>query len=259
MEELRYQPIGVFRCPQVQPVDSPRQGSLAPESSGWVELNPEIPVETLRDLEGFDRVWLIYSFNQNTSWNPMVRPPRGADRKRGVFATRSPYRPNGIGMSCVRLLKIEGGKLYCSEHDLLDQTPILDIKPYVVVADSFPEAKQGWLTDLKSFNVLFESLAAEQCQWISQRLGRSLEQIVTQQLSVEPTNKKIKRVKFLDPFYAFHYRTWKLIFQLHDSEVSVLRVESNYSFEDMESSDNPHSDKSLHREFIQRFKKTDSP
>ena len=104
--------------------------------------------QALDDIEGMERLWLIYLFHRNQGWKPKVMPPRG-DKKRGLFATRSPHRPNSIGMSCVRLESREGRKLWVSEYDLLDRTPILDVKPYLPYADSFPDAKTGWLEGLE--------------------------------------------------------------------------------------------------------------
>ena len=119
-----FEPIGFFKCVQSSPTDSPRQGSLAPGSKGVIELSENIGVETLIDLVSFSHIWIIYNFHKNETWKPKVRPPRGADKKRSVFSTRSPYRPNPIGMSCVTLDRVEGRSLFFSEHDLLDGTPI---------------------------------------------------------------------------------------------------------------------------------------
>ena len=144
----------------------PRQAGLV-EAPARVVFEPEYRVaEAVRGLEDFDYVWLIWKFHLNgqqankstsqqdfddsSTWSPTVRPPRlGGNRRMGVFATRSPFRPNAIGLSSVRLLKVEqdshlGPVLYVEGADLVDGTPILDIKPYLPYADSHPDARGGF-------------------------------------------------------------------------------------------------------------------
>ncbi len=253
MEGVIYQSIAMFNCPQSQPVDSPRQGSLAVESFGFLDLDQSLPSEVLQDLKGFDRIWLVYDLHLNKKWKPMVRPPRGADKKRGVFATRSPYRPNSIGLSCVQIERIQGRKIYVSQHDLLDQTPILDIKPYIVEADCFPEAKQGWLEGLKKFKVIFNAQALEKCLWLEEKLTKPLRQIIEQQLSYEPYRTDIKRVKKMENTYFFHYRTWRFSFFLDEELVRVANVESNYKLCELWQTEDPYGDKVLHQKFVKIF------
>ncbi|HKI60273.1 MAG TPA: tRNA (N6-threonylcarbamoyladenosine(37)-N6)-methyltransferase TrmO, partial [Mariprofundaceae bacterium] len=94
-------------------------------------------------------IWVIYWMHLNQGWNPLVIPPRGPKTKRGVLATRAPHRPNSIGLSVVRLLKVEGRELTIAAHDMLDGTPVLDIKPYLPYADALPEATHGWLDEVE--------------------------------------------------------------------------------------------------------------
>lgn len=112
-----------------------------------LELADWLEEKVLQDLNGFDRVWLIFVFHQSEGWKSSVKPPRGGP-KRGVYSTRAPHRPNAIGLSAVELLKIEGRTLYLRGVDLLDGTPVLDIKPYVPYADAFPDSKAGWIDEL---------------------------------------------------------------------------------------------------------------
>ena len=92
-----------------------------------------------------ERLWVLSHLHLNTGWNAKVMPPRGERKKRGLFATRSPHRPNNIGLTAVRLVGVEGFTLHVEEIDLLDGTPVLDIKPYVPYADAFPGAHAGWI------------------------------------------------------------------------------------------------------------------
>ena len=131
----------------------PRQSSLVPELRARVVFEPEYRVaDAVRGIEGFSRLWLIWQFSRavREDWSPTVRPPRlGGNERMGVFATRSPFRPNPIGLSCVALEGVAhdallGPVLLVSGADLLDGTPIYDIKPYLPYADAFPDARGGF-------------------------------------------------------------------------------------------------------------------
>lgn len=98
----------------------------------------------LQDLHGFDRVWLLYVFDRNQGWRPTVKPPRGGP-PRGLFATRGPHRPSPIGLTCARLLEVTEDAIVVDESDLLDGTPVIDVKPYLRVRDAFPDARAGWV------------------------------------------------------------------------------------------------------------------
>ena len=131
----------------------PRQSGVVPELRSELIFTPEFRnPDALRGIEGFDRLWLIWEFsaNRRASWSPTVRPPRlGGNTRLGVFATRSPFRPNPLGLSCVQLVKADlhtkdGPVLYVAGADLVDGTPVYDIKPYLPYADSHPEAVDGF-------------------------------------------------------------------------------------------------------------------
>ncbi len=141
MPEVR--PIGTIHSPFHEPPGTPIQPVYANATEGRVEVFPSY-AEGLADLEGFDRIWLLYWCHRSTVTKLRVTPYRDT-QEHGVFATRAPARPNSIGLSCVRLLRIERHVLHVSELDILDGTPLLDIKPYVPEFDSFPAARSGWL------------------------------------------------------------------------------------------------------------------
>lgn len=142
--------IARMRSPFPDKFGIPRQSGLADSLPGLVVFEPDYQVdEAIRGVEGFSHLWLIWGFSKAAAapWSPTVRPPRlGGDRRMGVFATRSPNRPNPLGLSCVRLLRVQHGppRLHVAGADLMDGTPIYDIKPYLPYADSRPQATAGY-------------------------------------------------------------------------------------------------------------------
>jgi tRNA-Thr(GGU) m(6)t(6)A37 methyltransferase TsaA len=114
-----------------------------------IELDQKkVPSIALKDLEGFSRIWVLSFLHLNHHWNPTVCPPRGDRVRRGTLATRAPHRPNPIGLSALKLVRVEGHRIFVEGIDLLDGTPILDIKPYVPYCDAFPDAKAGYVDEL---------------------------------------------------------------------------------------------------------------
>lgn len=142
---LLLHPIGFARTPFAEKAQAPRQAvaGSGEGAEGTIEVLPE-HAHALADLEGFDRIWILFWFHEAARASGKVLPPRSAT-KRGVFATRSPHRPNPIGLSAVRLVGVEGLVVRVRDLDLVDGTPILDIKPYIAYADAFPDASTGWL------------------------------------------------------------------------------------------------------------------
>ena len=150
-ENLTLRPIGRIRTEFPEKFGIPRQSGLVEELRAVVEFEREFRApEAFRGLEGFSHLWLLWHFTQSQGWSPTVRPPRlGGNKRLGVFATRSPFRPNALGLSAVKLEGIEhdpklGPVLLVAGADLLDGTPIYDIKPYVPYADAHPEASGGF-------------------------------------------------------------------------------------------------------------------
>ena len=139
----------------------PRQGGDVPKLYGRITLLPKYRVpEAIYGLDGFSHIWLLWDFSESHSdavsgaWSPTVRPPRlGGNKRMGVFATRSPFRPNSIGLSVVKLEKIDFPDIYVSGVDLMDGTPIYDIKPYIPYSDSVPEAKAGFTDSLSELKL----------------------------------------------------------------------------------------------------------
>jgi len=150
-----FKAIGAIHSPFREATGTPIQSALAQGVEGSVEVFPEF-VPGLRDLEGFDRIWLLYWFDRARAAQLVVKPFLD-NQERGVFATRAPCRPNAIGLSCVRLLGIEGGWLRIGDVDILDGTPLLDIKPYAPQLDCFDVRRAGWLQDKDGQGVAADS------------------------------------------------------------------------------------------------------
>lgn len=144
--------IGTITSPYTQKFGIPRQPQLVPAAEIRISLNPEFHADCVRGLDGFDYIWVQFLFHDaiDEGWAQMVRPPRlGGKKKAGVFATRSPHRPNHLGLSLLKLERIStenGVHIWCSGGDLLDGTPVLDIKPYIPFAEAHPDAAAGFVS-----------------------------------------------------------------------------------------------------------------
>ncbi|MBF0804961.1 MULTISPECIES: tRNA (N6-threonylcarbamoyladenosine(37)-N6)-methyltransferase TrmO [Neisseria] len=143
-------PIATAHSPYKQKFGIARQPGLVPAAEVCIELAPSFPADSVRGLENFDYVWISFIFHDvlTEGWSPLVRPPRlRGKQKMGVFATRSPHRPNHLGLSLLKLERIETTRpvrLYCSGADLLDGTPVIDIKPYIPFVEAKPDAAGGF-------------------------------------------------------------------------------------------------------------------
>lgn len=180
--------IATIRTEFPQKFGIPRQSGLVPALRGRIVFEPEYrQPEALRGLEGFSHIWLLWEFSQarRANWSATVRPPRlGGNERIGVFATRSPFRPNPIGLSSVRLEQIEwdtpeGPVLVVSGADLMDQTPIYDIKPYLVYADCHPDAVDGFVQEQKRHE-LNVHMTAQQCGQVPPQRLEALRQVLAQ-------------------------------------------------------------------------------
>ena len=165
---IRLEPIAVVRSPWSEKFGIPRQSGLAPEVELSIELADSVPAEALRGLEAVSHVWLVCWFHASADegWRPTVRPPRlGGAKRLGVFATRSPHRPNPLALTLARLVALEPRRLRVCGADLLDGTPVLDIKPYLPWAEARPEARCEWApAPPPSLPVEFGALAREQLE-----------------------------------------------------------------------------------------------
>lgn len=176
-----FRPIGFVRSPFRKKHGVPRQSVMASQVKGEIWLDPEFPdlgLNALRRIEGFSHLWIVFVFHEHggKKWKPSIRPPRlGGREKVGVLASRSPHRPNPIGISAVEFhgVKEQDGKiiLKVAGLDLLDGTPVLDIKPYLPYADSIPEASAGWASEeIPTFPVRWEKEALDQFAELAKKM-----------------------------------------------------------------------------------------
>ncbi|HOK94579.1 MAG TPA: tRNA (N6-threonylcarbamoyladenosine(37)-N6)-methyltransferase TrmO [Anaerohalosphaeraceae bacterium] len=149
-DEFTVKAIGIIRTPFKHPQEAPIQPAFAKGAEGVVDIFE--PYEAaLKDLDGFERIWLIYYCHRAAEWKPLSKPYLDTV-ERGLFATRAPARPNPIGISSVRLVRIEGRRLYVRDIDALDETPLLDIKPYSGRFDVFETKYNGWMDAVDTSN-----------------------------------------------------------------------------------------------------------
>jgi tRNA-Thr(GGU) m(6)t(6)A37 methyltransferase TsaA len=236
---LLLHPIGIIRTPFTDRVDAPRQpdhdgGGV----SGKIILSPGHNFEqALEDLEGFEKIWLIYQFHRNTNWKPKILPPRSDRTKRGVFATRSPHRPNPIGLSLVSLVEIAGRNIFIDGVDILDKTPLFDIKPYLPYAESFPDAKSGWLdetmqaeADREPLDFQLSNVASKQLDWLRDEQNIFIFDTAKRILASDPYPHPSRRIfKEADGAFAIAIKSWRIIYRIEGNTITIEEVRSGYS------------------------------
>jgi len=185
-------PIGYLESSYRDKFGTPRQPGLSPHAWSRLKIRADLqPEQALQGLEKFSHVWLVFVFHQNkvSRYHAKVHPPRLGGESMGVFATRSPHRPNPIGLSLVELVRIEGDSLILAGADLVDGTPILDIKPYLPEVESKPEARTGWLdkAEKKQITVEFSPEAEHFLQnWQKSHPDKKLREIIIDTLKLDP-------------------------------------------------------------------------
>jgi tRNA (adenine37-N6)-methyltransferase len=193
---LEFRPIGTLHTCFKEKFGIPRQSGLVPDAAGVLKLSDDPFLrQALKGIEGFSHLWIVFVFHEHGSknWKPTIRPPRlGGARKVGVLASRSPHRPNPIGLSAVKLEKVDwaaasGPELHLSGLDILDGTPVLDIKPYLPYADAIPEATSGWAGEqIERQEVHFTPEAESAVERASEREGRPLRGLILQIMALDP-------------------------------------------------------------------------
>lgn len=227
-----FEPIAHIQTPYREKFSTPRQPGLTSTVSAQIELLPAFASpEAVRELESFSHIWLLFLFHHNSEqgWNPTVRPPRlGGNKRVGVFASRSPFRPNPIGLSAVRLLSID----YCEGRvvlkvqgaDLIDGTPILDIKPYIAYSDAIPEARSGFADSAPELLPVEFSPQAEQQLADFSNVTPELRSLIHETLALDP------RPAYLRPAddgreYGVLLARYNVRWLVRDQKVVVLDIE----------------------------------
>lgn len=233
---LTLHPIGHLRTRQQVKFQAGHQPAAAAEERNELELLPGCGYEqALRDLAGVERVWLLSWFHRNDTWRPLVLPPRGPARRRGVFATRSPHRPNPLGLTSVALLGIAGRRLQLGPCDLVDGTPVFDLKPYVAAFDAFPDARAGWIDEVEAellaparFTVQWSAEATAQAEWLRETWRIDFTPRLRELLARDPTPHRTRRIRRRAAVFEIGCGAWRACFTVQDEAVCVLALEPAY-------------------------------
>jgi tRNA (adenine37-N6)-methyltransferase len=263
---LNLQPIGVIRTPYSTKVEAPRQPAVAPDALGTIELNSGHNLEhAIEDIEQWQRIWVIYWFHLNEGWRPKVLPPRSTTGRKGVLSTRSPHRPNPLGLSALRLLRVDGLTLFVQGVDMLDGTPVLDIKPYVPYSDAFPETDKGWLAAPiadpgSQYTVSFSTAAQAQLDWLAARLEFPLHERIENTLTLGPQPHPYRRIKpFGDDLFQLAIKEWRADFRVSGQQVEVLQIRSGFTLHSLSSPAKSEAQSlDVHRQFHRTFPETNA-
>ena len=222
---MQIKQIAYIRSDFVEKFGIPRQSNLA-DTRAEIHFLPEYQnADALREIEAYDYLWLIWEFSEvvRENWSPTVRPPRlGGNKRCGVFATRSPFRPNPIGLSCVRLLGIEkspekGMVVEVEGADLMDGTPILDIKPYLPYVDCMPDARGGFADRVKGY-----ALEVEIPEELLLKLPNEQQGCVREILAEDP---RPSYQNDPDRVYGMEYAGYEIKFRVKDYRLTVCEIE----------------------------------
>lgn len=232
--QVTFEPIGFLQSCYIDKFGTPRQPGLVPEASARLKIRKNLqPEEALQGLEGFSHVWVTWVFhkNSNTRYHAKVHPPRGGGRSMGVFATRSPHRPNPLGLSLVRLLAIEGDTVVLGGIDLMDGTPVLDIKPYLPSVEALPDARVGWVNEAteSELEVRFsEEAEALLSAWTKRSSRPELRDLIMRTIQLDPRPLVYRQSPETSPYrteHAFRLFDGDIHFKFVDeSQVEVFKI-----------------------------------
>ncbi len=257
-----FAPIGYVRASRREKRLAPRQPGADGEPA-VIELREGLD-DAVLDLAGFSHIWVVWVFDQDIQFAPKVLPPRSS-KKRGVLATRSPHRPNPIGLSAVRLLRVCGRSIHVDGVDMLDGTPVLDVKPYVAYVDAIGDASLGWLGEegdrvkaahegvapradpIPAWNVAWSETALAQCEWLRAR-GINLSVPVNAALALGPEPHAYRRIRRRTEHSELSVKDWRVDFRTDGSSLRVLRIRSGYRAQNLEAVGNE-----VHRAFVEEF------
>lgn len=222
--------VGVVRSPFNEKAEAPRQPA---DAAGFIELFDETGIrDALSDLEAFTHLWMLFVFDRDVGFRPKITPPRSTE-KRGVFGTRSPHRPNPIGLSLLTLERIEGLSIHVTGLDVLDGTPVLDIKPYVPYADT-PKtpAGSGWLDPTLDPRggrvVVFDELARAQCSFVLEKTGLDLAARASAALALGTAPHAYRRIKRDGDVLVLAVKAWRVRFHQTPDGARVEAIQSGF-------------------------------
>jgi tRNA (adenine37-N6)-methyltransferase len=237
VNSLTLQPIGFIRTEKQVKFQARHQPEEAAPEQNVLELLPDRGYENaLRDLDGFSRIWLVWWFHRNDTWRAQVLPPRGLAQRRGLFATRSPHRPNPLGITPVQLIRIERLRLILGACDLVDGTPVFDIKPYVPAYDAFPDATNGWIGEVDAmlatppgYSVVLAPLAQSQASWLLDTWQIDFRERLTELLSRDPSPHRTRRItKRPGSRFEIGCGAWRAVFSVTEKVVTIEALEPGY-------------------------------
>lgn len=241
MNELSFAPIGVVRTPFTDKKDAPRQPAAAAEVAGTIELVPDRDLaDALSGIEEWSHLWVVYVFDRAGGYSPKVQPPRASEKK-GVLATRSPHRPNAIGLSVVKLVGVRGLSLDVLGVDMLDGTPVLDLKPYVSYTDAIVDASAGWLgaDPARAWTVAFAPRARAQLELLV-TFGVDLETQVSAALALGPEPHAYRRIRRDGDTSVLAVKDWRVRFVAQpDHCIEVVGLFSGYSQRELATTNDP--------------------
>lgn len=258
---LTVEPIGFVHCTKQLKFEAPHQPDSGSGETNTIVLLPGKQFEiALEDLAGFDRIWLVWWFDKNKTWRPRAMPPRGPAKRRGVFATRSPHRPNPIGLTCVPLISVDGLTLTVGALDLMDGTPILDIKPYLSTVDAFPESSLGWVGEVEEliaksprFEIQISPLAAQQLEWLRVNWNIEFAETAFAKLAIDPMPHRTRRILRIEDRYRIACGPWRMYYRVVSQTVVIEEIQKGYSDESLVL---PGHEKIIDREAQIEFAKT---
>lgn len=232
IRKLHIEPIGIISTHFTSKYSTPRQPATAPRKTvGTIRLFPRRNFEqALQDLQGFDYIWVIFWFHENLNWKPMVLPPHGGRKKRGVFSTRSPHRPNPIGLSLCKLIDIKGRTIRIENPDMLDGTPVLDIKPYLPHAESHPDARSGWIGESneqspRPYKIVIAPEVRSSLKLVEREERQEIVGYLKDILTRDPHPHIYRRIKAApDGTSVIAVKRWRFMFSLEEGIVRVFGV-----------------------------------
>ena len=234
-DSFQFSTIGRIHSPFKEKFGIPRQSGLSPSVRGEIQLLPPCDTpDTVRGLERFSHLWVIFVFHQHIEreWSPLVRPPRlGGNKKVGVFASRSTFRPNMIGQSIVKLEGIETQagrtRIHISGFDLLDGTPVLDIKPYIPYNDAVDGASGGFAPSAPDqvLDVLFSAEAERKCRQLENQQRPNLQNLISEILCLDP-RPAYRRDESEERIYGVRLFDLNVRFRVHDKVAKVVDIVS---------------------------------